>query len=84
MDGTAAATAGGIWLMFQTRKVATIAAGIALIAVPHVIGAPHPHAFTSPVPAEIAAHFTAASLVVHAVLWTLAGASLRLTSGSVR
>lgn len=71
---TAAATAGGIWLMFQTRKVATIATGIALIAVPHVIGAPHPHAFTSPVPAEIAGHFTAASLVVHAVLWTLAGA----------
>lgn len=71
---TAAATAGGVWMIFQARTTALVAAGFALIVIPHVIGAPHPQAFTSAVPAEIAGHYTAASLVVHAVLWTLVGA----------
>jgi cobalt transporter subunit CbtA len=72
--GTVLATGIGLWLIARTSNVLAIVLGIALIALPHAIGAPHPHEFTSEVPAEIAGHFTASSLVVHAVLWVLVGA----------
>ncbi len=72
---TAAATALGIWLIFRTTVPARLAAGIALILAPHLIGAPHPLAYTSTAPAELAGHFTSASLAVHAMLWLLVGAS---------
>ena len=71
--GTVAATGLGLWLIARTSGVLTIALGVALIAAPHIIGAPHPHEYSSQVPAEIAGHFTASSLVVHAVLWVLVG-----------
>ena len=44
----------------------------------YLIGAPHPHAFESKVPAEIAAQFTALSLVVQALLWALVGIGVGL------
>src|SRR5262249_8050845 len=71
--GTTAATGFGLWLIGRASSTLTIALGAALIIVPHVIGAPHPDAYTSGVPAEIASQFTASSLVVHAVLWALVG-----------
>jgi cobalt transporter subunit CbtA len=71
--GTVLATGIGLWLIARTTGTLAILLGIALIVTPHVIGAPHPAEFTSEVPAEIAGHFTASSLVVHAVLWVLVG-----------
>jgi cobalt transporter subunit CbtA len=71
--GTVAATALGLWLIARTSGALTIGLGVALLIAPHVIGAPHPAEFTSEVPAELAGHFTASSLVVHAVLWMLVG-----------
>ena len=41
--------------------------------LPHIIGAPHPEGFVSDVPAELSAQFAAASLVLHAITWVLAG-----------
>jgi cobalt transporter subunit CbtA len=70
---TVAATGAGIWLIARTSGPLTVVLGIALIVLPHVIGAPHPHELKSEVPAEIAAHFTATSLVIQAVLWALVG-----------
>jgi predicted cobalt transporter CbtA len=53
--------------------------GAVIVALaPHVIGAPHPHAFESKVPAEIAAQFAALSLVVQGLLWALAGIAVGL------
>ena len=71
--GTVAATGLGLWLIARNSGALAIALGIALIVLPHIIGAPHPHEYSSAVPAEIAGHFTASSLVVHAVLWVLVG-----------
>jgi len=71
--GTAVATAGGLWLALRIATPVAIAGGIALMLLPHLIGAPHPHELTSAVPAELAGHFAAASLVVMAVVWALAG-----------
>ncbi|MGQ0456699.1 MAG: CbtA family protein [Hyphomicrobium sp.] len=72
---TAAATAAGIWLLFRGAGALALVAGVALMVAPHLIGAPQPHEYASTVPAELAGHFTATSLAVHAVLWALVGAA---------
>lgn len=71
--GTAVATAGGIWLCLHVSSASAIASGIALIVLPHIIGAPHPHELTSMVPSELAGHFVSTSLAVQAVIWAIVG-----------
>jgi predicted cobalt transporter CbtA len=50
--------------------------GVALILLPHMIGAPHPQHFISTAPAELAAQFAASSLAIHAALWASVGLSV--------
>ncbi|VAW10048.1 Predicted cobalt transporter CbtA [hydrothermal vent metagenome] len=71
--GTAAATAAGLWLLFFKPRPAFKSAGLALIAAPHLIGAPMPDQFTSTAPAELAGAFASASIVLGAVFWALLG-----------
>lgn len=71
--GTAMATGLALWALLRIDNVLARAGGIALLVAPHVIGAPHPHAFESRVPAEIAAQFAALSLVVQGLLWVSTG-----------
>lgn len=71
--GTVAATAcalaliafGKGWLMWSMAAI--------LLLVPHVIGAPHPDAFSGPVPPEIAALFAARALGIGFFAWALLG-----------
>ncbi len=70
---TATATAGGLAALLLTRNRLPQVAGMVLIALPHIVGAPQPAAFASTAPAELAGHFAAASLVVTAVFWALLG-----------
>jgi len=70
---TAGATAAGLAALLLGRHAALQAAGLALIAIPHVIGAPHPAAYASTAPAELAGRFAATSLVVSAVFWAALG-----------
>ena len=70
--GTAAATAGGIALAVFGRWGWEIPAGLALIVVPHLIGAPHCEG-AGTAPPELASSFAARSLVIAAVFWTLLG-----------
>jgi len=72
---TAAATAIGLGLMVFVRASWSIAVGVALIATPHVVGAPHPAGGSGLVPPELAAAFAARSLGVNAVFWALLGLS---------
>lgn len=76
---TAAATAAGLACLLIGRSTALWIGGLALVLLPHLVGAPHPEAYASTAPAELAAHFAAASLVVSAVFW----ATLGFASGSV-
>lgn len=70
---TAAATALALGLFaFGKGWLAWIPA-ILLLLAPHVIGAPHPHEFTGPVPPEIAALFASRALGVGLVAWVLLG-----------
>jgi len=67
------ATGAGLWLLAVERGVATSVAGVILLAAPHVIGAPHPHAFTGPTPPELASLFAARTLGVGLASWALLG-----------
>jgi cobalt transporter subunit CbtA len=71
-----AATAGGIGLIALTRHFAWKAAAIGLIALPHVIGAPHATGDASAVPAGLANAFAANAIAVSAVFWIVLGVSL--------
>ncbi|MGE0256683.1 MAG: CbtA family protein [Alphaproteobacteria bacterium] len=70
----AAAGAGaGIALLVFGKGRAWQAAGLVLIVLPHVVGAPHPHGEIGAVPPELAAQYAALSLAVGAVFWVLLG-----------
>lgn len=71
--GTAAATALALWAFLRMESPIARLGAFVLLLAPHVIGAPHPHAFESKVPAEVAAQFAALSLVVQGLLWAFAG-----------
>jgi len=60
--GTAISTAIALWLFLRNESIIAKVVAVALLALPHLIGAPAPVAFESKAPAELAAHFAAASL----------------------
>ncbi len=70
---TAACTAAGLWLLFFRQQRGLNILGLVIIALPHIIGAPHPTEMGGNTPPELAAAFAAASLVVSAVFWALMG-----------
>ena len=70
--GTIVASALGLWVLaFGRGPVALV--GIALLAAPHVIGAPRLDTFWGVAPPELAAQFVAVSLGSAAVGWTCLG-----------
>ena len=69
----AGCTAGGLWLLVMKRGLAAKIGGIALLAAPGIIGAPHPDGLDSAVPAELASRFAATSIIVSAVFWAALG-----------
>lgn len=72
--GCVLATGVGIGLIAFTRGLATMAAGAFLIALPHLVGAPHLDTYFGIAPPELAAHFATSSLAVSAATWVVLGA----------
>jgi cobalt transporter subunit CbtA len=72
---TAFATALGLYLLLCVPLKWARVSGLSLIVLPHLTGAPHPHLYSSTVPAELAAQFAASSLAIHAALWAFTGVS---------
>jgi len=70
---TAAATAVALALIFFADGVIWKAVAALLLVVPHAIGAPHPVMEPGNVPAELAAQFAVASLVVTGLFWMVLG-----------
>jgi len=68
-----AATAVGLGGLLLTQNIALQVGGVVLIALPHIVGAPHPHEYVSTAPAELAGHFAATSLAVTAIFWGVLG-----------
>ena len=71
--GTVIATATGIGLLIESKTNLPKFIAAVLIAVPHIIGAPHPHVFESNVPAELSAQFAVASLLTSVFFWMVLG-----------
>jgi cobalt transporter subunit CbtA len=73
---TAAATAGGIVLIALTRHIGFKVLAVALMAVPHLAGAPQPQTHASDVPAGLANAFSANVIVTSAIFWLVLGLAL--------
>jgi len=71
--GCVAVTAIGLWMIAFGKRPAFWAIGVALIAAPHVIGAPSPAVLSGPAPTEIGALFTVRALGIGFVAWALLG-----------
>lgn len=70
----AACCAVGLWLLVYGKGPWIGALGLLLIALPHIVGAPHAaNLAPGPVPAALAARFAAAAIVTSAVFWAVLG-----------
>jgi cobalt transporter subunit CbtA len=70
---TAAATGGGLALLFLSRRAALAVAGIVLLVLPHLIGAPQPDEFKSAAPPALAHEFIVAAMVTSLLFWLALG-----------
>ena len=71
--GTVAMTALGLGLIVFGRAAWVVVPGLVVIAVPHLIGAPHSGSGAGSAPPELAAAFAARSLVIGAIFWSVLG-----------
>ncbi|MDH0649055.1 CbtA family protein [Pseudomonas sp. GD03858] len=71
--GTAAATAGGLALLVFARHWLLKALGVALLVLPHLIGAPQPAVHESLAPQALATQFKIASWLTNAAFWLALG-----------
>jgi cobalt transporter subunit CbtA len=71
--GTAIATGAAILLLAKTRAGWAFAVAIALVVVPHIIGAPAAPDEPSAVPAHLATEFAAVTLGTSLVFWLVLG-----------
>jgi predicted cobalt transporter CbtA len=71
--GTVIATAGGLWLAIFSTKPWLRVVGLALLVVPHLIGAPQPAVHGGTVPFQLARDFIIATAIANAFLWLSLG-----------
>ncbi|WP_274629088.1 CbtA family protein [Arvimicrobium flavum] len=73
--GTAAATAAGLALIAFGRSPVLAILAVALMVAPHIIGAPQPTDYETPVPPDLHHRFIVASTVTNLVFWLVLGAA---------
>ena len=71
---TVTLSAIGVALIGLTRGWPWKAAAAVLIAIPHLIGAPHPDTYHTLAPAELLRTFIVATAIANAVFWVVLGA----------
>jgi len=70
---TAVATGGGLAVLFFTRRAVWAVAGVVLLVLPHILGAPQPAEFKSVAPALVAHQFIVATVVTSLLFWIALG-----------
>ncbi|MBO6538418.1 MAG: CbtA family protein [Rhizobiaceae bacterium] len=70
---TVVATGSGLALIVLRRTPALAALGLVLIAAPHIVGAPQPASFETPVPAALHHDFVVAVTVTNLLFWAVLG-----------
>jgi cobalt transporter subunit CbtA len=71
--GTAIATAAGLFAAAKLRNIAGYAVAVVLIALPHVIGAPHPETPGGLAPEELEHKFIIVAVATSLVFWLVLG-----------
>ena len=71
--GTVLATAAALGLLFYSRSLVAVLAAIALLVAPHVIGAPQPVSYESPIPEGLHHSFVVAAVMTALLFWVLLG-----------
>lgn len=74
--GTVIATAVALYLIVLRKEPVAKAAGVVLMLVPHVVGAPQPVDIASNVPAILAAEFAVATLSAGLLFWIVLGLAM--------
>lgn len=82
--GTAVATAAGLGLLAFARHWALRIVGLVLLALPHLIGAPHPQVHESLAPEALQEEFILASLLTNALFWSALGLAAAWFHGRAR
>lgn len=72
---TVAMTGGGLALLAFRREALWAVLAVALIVLPHVVGAPQPAEHSSAAPAELAHRFIVAATVTSLLFWLCLGAT---------
>lgn len=72
-SATVASAGVAMWLLAFGANMVSYAIAIALLLLPHLIGAPEPDFFAGPVPTEIGALFAARAFGVGFAAWALLG-----------
>jgi len=70
---TALSTGIGLALLVFQRSLALAILGVGLLVVPHLVGAPQPATFESPVPASLTQAFIAVASLASFVFWIVLG-----------
>lgn len=70
---TAAATAGGLALLFLQRRSLWAAAGLALLIAPHLYGAPQPDEYSRAAPERLERDFVVVATVTSLLFWAVLG-----------
>ena len=70
---TVVATGAGLALIVLRRTPALAALGLLLVAAPHIVGAPQPASFETPVPAALHHDFVVAVTVTNLLFWAVLG-----------
>ncbi|GHD08566.1 CbtA family protein [Tianweitania populi] len=81
--GTVLATAAGLALVVFGRASWLAIGGIALLVVPHLIGAPQPESHESPIPEGLHHQFVVAVTVTNLVFWAVLGVMTALLRNRV-
>jgi cobalt transporter subunit CbtA len=78
---TVLSAAGALALLFYGRSPLAIVAAIALIVAPHLIGAPEPASYDTPIPEGLHHSFVVAVVLTALLFWVLLGALAGLFRG---
>lgn len=70
---TAIAAIGGLLLLMRARKAWLVAAGLLLLVLPQIVGAPLPVSYNSAIPESLAHQFLVASIMTNLVFWLCLG-----------
>jgi cobalt transporter subunit CbtA len=70
---TAVATGAGLAMLFLTKRAAWVLAGVALLVLPHIFGAPQPAEYKSAAPESLAHQFLVAAVITSLLFWVVLG-----------